>query len=231
MEAIILAGGLGTRLRSEVSDRPKCMAEINKQPFLYYWLKYLEKYDISKVVLSLGYMAEVVVSWIKENRQNFGFTIDYTIENEPLGTGGALRFATEKTANNDILVLNGDSIFMIDFDNLYQRYLQTEACIVLALKEMKDFDRYGSVIVDKIGNITSFEEKKFCKQGLINCGIYLINKEKTNLNNYPNKFSFEKEVLQKRKDIFGFAYEDYFIDIGIPEDYHKAQREIANKIL
>lgn len=227
MEAIILAGGLGTRLRSEVSDRPKCMAEINGKPFLYYWLRYLERYKIEKVILSLGYMAEVVVDWTKKNRGLFSFPMDYVIEKEPLGTGGALRLATNRILQKEVLVLNGDSIFLIDFDNFYKKYKTAEASITLALKEMKNFERYGNVITEQNGKIITFEEKKFCKQGFINCGVYIINKAKLDLNNFPYKFSFEKEILEKRKDIFGFKYEGYFIDIGIPEDYHKAQEDFT----
>lgn len=231
MEAIILAGGLGTRLRSEVSDRPKCMAEINGRPFLYYWLRYMERYKMEKVTLSLGYMAEIVVDWLKKNRELFSFPIDYIIEKEPLGTGGAMRLALNKTSQKEVLVLNGDSIFLIDFDDFYDKYKITDASIIVALKEMKNFDRYGNVVIDQNGRIINFEEKKICKHGLINCGVYIINKEKLDLATLPDKFSFEKEILQKRKDIFGFKYEGYFIDIGIPEDYHKAQRDFATGLI
>ncbi len=225
MEVIILAGGLGTRLRSEVSDRPKCMAEINSKPFLYYWLKYLERFDIKKIILSLGYMSSGVESWVEDNHKNFNFLIDFVVEQQPLGTGGAIRFALNKTTQKNVLILNGDSFFMMDLENFCNKHKQKKASISLALKEMESFDRYGSVVIDENEKVTTFKEKTFCSKGLINAGIYMINKEKVALNNYPEKFSFEKDILQQSKDIFGFVCQGYFIDIGIPDDYHRAQKD------
>ncbi|MBO6117250.1 MAG: nucleotidyltransferase family protein [Bacteroidales bacterium] len=230
MEAVILAGGLGTRLRQAVSDVPKCMAQVSGKPFLWYWLRYLSSYSITKIVLSLGYKAQTVIDWIETVRKEFPFEILFTVEDEPLGTGGAIRFALEKTTQNDVLIINGDSVFFIPIDGLFKQYKEKNPPLALALKPMQDFDRYGNVTIDENNRITSFEEKKFCKKGLINAGVYILNKQKADLSSQNEKFSFEKEVLEKRKDICGFVYDGYFIDIGIPEDYYKAQTELKENL-
>lgn len=224
-EAIILAGGLGTRLRSVVNDKPKCMADVNGKPFLFYWLQYLARFSFKRIVFSLGYKSEMVIEWIKNIKNDYGFSIDYIVEKEPLGTGGGIRLALSKTFTNDVLVVNGDSIFLADLQDLYNRYTLTYCSVALALKQMKDFSRYGKVTINSNNLITDFAEKTFCEQGLINCGVYVLNKEKLNLQSFEEKFSFEKDVLEKRNDIYGFEYEGYFIDIGVPEDYHKAQED------
>ncbi|MBR1769475.1 MAG: nucleotidyltransferase family protein [Bacteroidales bacterium] len=226
MEAIILAGGLGTRLRSVVSDRPKCMAEVEGKPFLYYWLRLLERYGVSKVIFSLGYKAESITKWCDGIRKDFPFSMEYKTEPEPLGTGGAIKYSLTASSDNEVLIINGDSLFLLDIRDLERKYNSCKASAVLGLKPMKDFSRYGNVTINKENKIINFEEKKFCSEGLINCGVYIVNKEKLNLDAFPEKFSFEKEVLEKRKDIYGFVYDDYFIDIGIPEDYMKAQKEL-----
>ena len=230
MEAVILAGGLGTRLREAVKDVPKCMAQVNKKPFLWYWLKYLSNYDITKIILSLGYKAQIIIDWIEKVKTEFPFEIIWVKEDEPLGTGGAIRFALEKTTQNDVMIINGDSVFKVPVDDLFKQYKEKNPPLALALKPMQDFERYGNVTIDENNIITSFEEKKFCKKGLINAGVYILNKQKTDLSSYSEKFSFEKEVLEKRKDICGFVYEGYFIDIGIPEDYYKAQTELKDNL-
>ncbi|MEE3413351.1 MAG: nucleotidyltransferase family protein [Bacteroidales bacterium] len=226
-EVIILAGGLGTRLRSVVNDKPKCMAEVNGKPFLYYWLQYLARFSFKRIVLSLGYKSEMVISWIEKIRDNYDFIIDYVVEQEPLGTGGGIRLALNKTSTDDVFVINGDSMFLADLQDLYNKYSLVNCSVVLALKQMKDFSRYGKVTIDSNNLITDFAEKKFCQQGLINCGVYVLNKQKLNLQSFEQKFSFEKDVLEQRNDIYGFEYEGYFIDIGVPEDYHKAQKDFS----
>lgn len=225
MEVIVLAGGLGTRLREVVNDKPKCMAEVNGKPFLYYLFYWLEGKHIEKVILSLGYMSEKVLYWVEKERKNFNFSIDYVLEKEPLGTGGGIKLALTKTTSKDILILNGDTFFDIDLVSFYDFHLKRQASISLALKPLSMFSRYGTVeIKDDI--ITRFNEKKFCEQGLINGGIYLLNQECINFDAFSQKFSFEKDVLEKQvnnKTLYGQVFNSYFIDIGIPEDYLKSQ--------
>ncbi len=224
MEAIILAGGLGTRLRSVVSNIPKCMAPIGRRPFLSILLDQLsESHIITKVILSVGYLREVVIDWIEANSSKYPFKIDLAIEDTPLGTGGGIRLALEMCHEDNVLVLNGDTYFGINTEDLLK---VNDASIVVALKRMSNFDRYGKVECNSKGIITGFCEKKHCSEGLINGGVYLINRLKLDLTSYPSVFSFEKDILQPMAgngSLHGVIQEGYFIDIGIPDDYATAQ--------
>ena len=231
MEVIILAGGLGTRLRSVVSEVPKCMAPISDKPFLWYLLKYLTRFDISRVVLSVGYLKEVIFNWIETCRSEFPFVIDYSVEESPLGTGGGIKLALSKILSKEAIILNGDTFFDVDLNLLLKTHQkQMSANITIALKTMEKFDRYGTVEADGDGKILQFNEKKPCKRGVINGGIYIINKKATIFEDLPEKFSFETKVLQKycgeKGSIYGVIQEGYFIDIGVPEDYIKANIEL-----
>lgn len=232
MEVIILAGGLGTRLRSVVSEVPKCMAPVAGKPFLWYLLKYLTKYKVSRVILSVGHLREVIIDWIDENGDKFPFSFDYAIETEPLGTGGGIKLALEKARESNVAVLNGDTFFDVDLNTLYEEHRLYPSTVSTALKPMKDFDRYGRVVLDEVQHtVKSFEEKKYCKEGFINGGVYLINRDFHLFDGLPDKFSFETEVLEPlsaRERVCGFIHNGYFIDIGIPEDYEKANQEFPN---
>ncbi len=224
MEVIILAGGLGTRLKSIVNDIPKCMAPVSGQPFIFYIFLYLKRYSIiNKVILSLGYKHEHVLSWIES--QDIPFDINFSIENSPLGTGGAIKKALNLVNDNSVLILNGDTFFDVDLNLFIQQHLSCDSKLSIALKPMYNFERYGNVEVDNKNRIVNFEEKKFLEKGQINGGIYLLNKNILNSNDLPEKFSFEQDILQVSsnfKNFHGFVHDNYFIDIGVPEDYKKA---------
>lgn len=230
MDAIILAGGLGTRLRSVVSEVPKCMAPVCGKPFLFYLLSYLNNYkEIEKVILSVGYLKEHIYDWVRENHSLFRFQIDYAVEETPLGTGGGIKLALSKTEAENVLILNGDTFFDVDLTELYRKSgtMASDAALSVALKKMENFDRYGTVTTEG-ATVISFNEKKHCDSGLINGGVYIINQKNLDLNSYPENFSFEKEVLEKlsqQQKIAGFEQNRYFIDIGIPEDYAKANED------
>ena len=236
MEVIILAGGLGTRLRSVVSEVPKCMAPVAGKPFLWYLLSSLKRYDVSRVILSVGYLREVIFSWIDTVHEEFPFAIDYAIEETPLGTGGGIALAMQKVQDEGAIILNGDTYFDVNFDELVACHrARPEAKIVLALKAMQDFDRYGTVITDEQGKVLEFKEKRPCKSGLINGGVYWLSnipKEQPESLFYglPDKFSFETEVLTRHCGangcLYGIAQDGYFIDIGIPDDYRRAEQEL-----
>lgn len=232
MEVIILAGGLGTRLRSVVNEVPKCMAPVAGRPFLWYLLKYLARYNISRVVLSVGYLREAIFKWMEEVKGEFPFEFDYAIEEEPLGTGGGIRMALSKVKNDRAFVLNGDTFFEVKLDKLYDCHIVSKKSITLALKPMKDFERYGSVDLDKkTGTILSFNEKKYCKEGLINGGVYVVEKNAFCFDNFPSKFSFETAILEPlcaTNKLLGVVMKGYFIDIGIPEDYQRANYEFSS---
>lgn len=223
MEVIILAGGLGTRLRSVVNDIPKCMAPVCERPFLHYLLVYLQKFSIDRVVLSLGYKHEVVTNWIEKN--HFPFKISYSIEDEPLGTGGAIKKAMKEIIGDKVFIINGDTFFNVDLNIFYKEHIDSSSLLSIALKPMNNFNRYGIVRTDSENRISDFKEKDNYEAGQINGGVYLINVDSDSFENLPDKFSFETEVLMpevKNGQSFGFIHDDYFIDIGIPEDYAKA---------
>lgn len=227
-EVIILAGGLGTRLRSVVNDLPKCMAPVAGKPFLWYLLKYLSHFDIDRVILSVGYLRDIIINWINENCNNFPFSFDYAIETTPMGTGGGIKLALGKCLNDNVIILNGDTFFNVNLNELYNQHLLYSASITLALKPMEHFDRYGNVRINN-HTIIKFEEKKYCASGLINGGVYVINRLGNIFNGLPDKFSFETDVLQPqciKQNIYGITQNGYFIDIGIPEDYIKANTEL-----
>lgn len=232
MEVVVLAGGLGTRLRSVVSEVPKCMAPVAGKPFLWYLLKYLTRYDVSRVVLSVGYLREVIFKWIDENKNAFPFEFDYAVEEEPLGTGGGIKLALSKVRSENALILNGDTFFDVNLNELKKQYDSSKKDIVLALKPMKNFDRYGTVVYDAESSVVSaFNEKKHCEEGLINGGVYLVSTKSCIFDGLPTKFSFETAVLEKQclqGNIAGLVQDGYFIDIGIPEDYRKADVEFGD---
>lgn len=236
MNAVILAGGLGTRLRSVVHEVPKCMAPVAGRPFLWYLLSGLEAHNaralntemrVDRVVLSVGYLREVIFSWIDTVREHFSFEITFAIEAEPLGTGGGLRLALSECVADEVLVLNGDTMFDVDLAAFYTRHSATPAAAVsIALRRMHDFERYGTVLTEPSGLITGFREKQPCREGLINGGVYIIRRSRLDMDALPARFSFESEVLEphvSHGDLFGYESDAYFIDIGIPADYRRAQ--------
>lgn len=228
-EAIVIAGGFGTRLSSVVKNVPKPMADVAGKPFLSYIIDKLQKNGINKVVLAVGYLAEVIIDYFKENYH--GVQIQYSIEKEPLGTGGAIKQALQMCTGPYVVVLNGDTYFDADVCGLYQTMIETKADIVLAVKPMKEFDRYGTLCISDQGRIIGFEEKKYVRQGYINGGMYMLPKNLlTDI--AEKKFSFETDYLEKYVILHkmqAFYSDSYFIDIGIPEDYAKAQKDFDHE--
>ncbi len=225
-EAIVLAGGLGTRLQSVVKDIPKPMADINGEPFLKYLLDYLSLNGIEKVVLSVGFRYEVIKDYFGNKYKNI--ELHYAIENEPLGTGGGIMNALNYTHENLVYLINGDTFFKVDLPELFQFHKQTKADFTLALKPMTDFDRYGTVEMLQ-DRILKFNEKQYKDEGLINGGIYILNKYLLETLPFAQKFSFEKDFLEKYLNKFfinGCVIDNYFIDIGIPEDLQLARKQL-----
>ena len=224
MEVIILAGGLGTRLSTVVHEIPKCLAPVGSdeagkgRPFLAYQLNWLATYPVQHVVFSVGYLKEQVIEFVQSREWPFAY--DFAEEETPLGTGGAIRLALTKCRSSKVFVLNGDTFYPVPLDRMPFDYPLT-----LALKPMKDFDRYGTVSLS-CTKITAFHEKQACPEGLINGGIYAIDRTRLDLSALPERFSFEKEVLEPEAAkglLGGWVSDSYFIDIGIPEDYTRAQ--------
>ncbi len=223
-EAIILAGGLGTRLRRVVKDVPKPMANINGKPFLEYLLLNLERKGIEKVVLSVGYRWKVIENYFGKRHSNI--EILYSAENTPLGTGGAIKQAINLVDSEEVFILNGDTLFDIDLDSFFKQHKNKGSNLSLALKRMENCDRYGTVEIGEDNRIVAFLEKENRKEGLINGGVYLLNKAFFSSFKLPQVFSFEKEFLYqhyKKYPFYGFPFDSYFIDIGVPDDYEKAK--------
>lgn len=231
-EVVILAGGLGTRLRDAVPDVPKVMAPIAGRPFLGYIIDYLRMQGVSTFIFSLGFKGNIIEQYLKEHFP----TLDYTTvtEQEPIGTGGGIRLALQKAKSEDVLIVNGDTLFKVDIEQLFEQHQQKKADCTIALKRMKSFVRYGVVQLDKDNRIQSFKEKKYYSQGLINGGVYLLSKEKFFRHSFPQKFSFEKDYLEAKCHegvFYGVVQEGYFIDIGIRTDYERAQKELVPPVL
>lgn len=231
MEAIILVGGLGTRLGELTKSTPKPMLPIRGVPFLERLLIFLKENEVSRVILAVGYKKEIVESYFS-SREKTVPNIVYSSENSPLGTGGAIAAALRYTVTDDIFVLNGDSFLDVDFKEMEKFHKLNRADITIASHFLSKADRYGVLDVNANKEVVSFEEKGKLNEGLINGGVYLLNT--TFLRNIfstisEKKFSFEETILMN-KDLnlnkYHFQTYGYFLDIGIPSDYQKAQSEL-----
>lgn len=224
--AILLAGGLGTRLRSAVADLPKCMAPIDGIPFIDFVIGYLKKEGVEHFIFSLGYKSEAIINYVNGHYPQLNST--YVIEDKQLGTGGAIQLACKSAKTENVIVINGDTLFSIDLNKLSNFHESNFADCSIALKQMNNFDRYGAVEIATDNSIIAFKEKQFCASGTINGGVYALKVASLLEGNYPEVFSFEKEYLERGtiiKRLFGLVQDNYFIDIGIPEDYRRFQEE------
>jgi len=231
-EAIILAGGLGTRLRDAVPDLPKCMAPVAGRPFLFYVINYLRSQGIEKFILSLGHKHEVIEEYLNDKFSTLNYQL--SIEDSPLGTGGAIQLACAVATEKNIVIINGDTLFKANLHEAAIFHDHNIAECTLLLKPMSNFDRYGVVTINNENLVESFKEKTFYEKGTINGGIYLLNTGKFLDEEFPSKFSFEKDYLEKyykERRIYGLVQDKYFIDIGIPEDFQRAQSEIKQPAL
>ncbi len=227
-EAIILAGGFGTRLQGVVKDVPKPMAPVNGKPFLTYILDYLTDYGYTKVVLSVGYLHEKIEEYFGNKYKNL--TIDYAVETEPLGTGGGIAYAMSKCTSDNVLVINGDTMFKVNLIEFDQFFAEKRCLLSIVLREVEDVSRYGSVTIGDNNRIIMFSEKNASAgHGFINGGVYMIDRKLFEKHPKIGKFSFEKDLMEKlytQEQFFAMPSDGYFIDIGIPEDYARAQQEL-----
>jgi len=227
MEAVILAGGYGTRLKNVLPDIPKPMAPAGDKPFLGHLLKWISDYPVDKVVLSTGYRSEVIKDYFGNK---FGrIELAYAAEEIPLGTGGGMMNAMNLLTSQDFFLINGDTYFPVDLTKLM--LFHTERCgfITVALKRMKLFSRYGAVECNG-DMIVKFREKRPCLKGLINGGVYVVNRKLLMISKYPESFSFERDILEKKAgtgDLRGICFDNPFLDIGVPGDLRKAAGFLA----
>ena len=250
MEAILLCGGLGTRLRSVVSDRPKPMADIAGKPFLHYFVRMLSEKGVERFIFALGYMGEQIEAYFQDGRE-YGISIVYSYEESPLGTGGAIRNALPKMREEDVLVLNADTYFDTDYRSLFQEQRMKRADMTIASREIEDVSRYGAIVKDTDGRILRWNEKQSGsgetmpdsaetlarsgetapKRGEINGGIYVM--KRSLIEKIPaGKQSLENDCipvwLSHSVSIHALRSDGYFMDIGVPEDYRRFQEDVQS---
>ncbi|MCH9609798.1 MAG: D-glycero-alpha-D-manno-heptose 1-phosphate guanylyltransferase [Chlamydiales bacterium] len=227
MDAIVLAGGLGTRLRKVIHSTPKPLAPINGRPFLDLLLDQIATFpEIKRVILATGFLAEQISSYYKG--KSYPFSLHFSQEASPLGTGGALRHALSLVESSDYFVFNGDSFLEVDFEGMKRRHQECKADITIACRWVEDISPYGEIELNGEGKILTFREKSpLQKEGLINGGIYLISRSLPLLN--QDVFSLENDFFPTllNKEAFGYPTSGKFIDIGTKESYTLAQEILA----
>ncbi len=233
MQAIVLVGGMGTRLRSVIADVPKPMAPIHDKPFLAHLLYYLKKQGITSVVFPVHYMGEKIRAYFSANYA--GIDIQYVEEETPLGTGGAIvnSLTAIPDLHSPVFVLNGDTFLKLDYQAMYQAQQKQNTALTIALRQVNDCSRYGKVVVDD-QHIVEFREKGEVGAGLINAGVYLVRPSLFADYRLPQRFSFETDfLLPFLPDLnpHAFITNDYFIDIGIPDDYAKAINDLPALVI
>ncbi len=227
MEAIILAGGFGTRLASRLSGIPKPMAPIAGRPFLEILIGRLAHCGCNRVILSVGHLHHVIQDHFGASFQ--GVHLDYAIEQKPLGTGGAIRLALSLAHDESVLVLNGDTILQMDYAALLHFHARQAVPVTLAVTRQTDTARYGGVLIDN-QRIVAFHEKGRSGPGWINAGVFAVRKDLPWPASLPESFSFEKDYLMPQSatgTVAAFQVNGYFLDIGIPEDLDRAQVELG----
>lgn len=224
MIAIVLAGGLGTRLGELTSNCPKPMLPINNKPFLDYVLSYLDGQGITETIMAVSYLSKQIEDYYSNQSG-----VKFSVEEHPAGTGGAIKKALEKFNVEEAIVVNGDTIFQVPLKGLMALHYQSSAQISIALKSLSDCGRYGQVIRNDRNRVTMFTEKGSAKEGNINGGVYAVRKDA--FSNCPSSsFSFETDLLATSLDsldVYGYEFDNYFLDMGVPEDYQQALNDAA----
>lgn len=227
MEAVILAGGLGTRLGSRLVDRPKPMVPVAGRPFLRILLDRLVDAGCDRIIVSVGYLRHVIIESFGNSYREI--PLIYSIEEAPLGTGGALRLALTQVSGSDALVVNGDTYLHADFSVIMEAHRASGRPMTMAVTRVKDRSRYGGLIVEN-GHVTGFAEKSCADSGWINAGVYVLNSTFPWPQDLPVQFSFENDVLTPCLTLLrpaAFLCDGYFLDIGYPEDLERAQTELS----
>lgn len=223
-EAIVLAGGLGTRLRTVVPDLPKALAPVAGRPFLEWLLLDLANQGITRTIVAVGYLHEQI-------QQHFGtsfgaMSLEYSVEHSQLGTGGAIRQAMSYAASSEVFVLNGDSFVDVSLERMRDAHRAAEATLSVATRAVPDTGRYGRVLLEANRRIVGFAEKGVAGPGDINAGVYLLRNDLLGSFELPRVFSFELDFLAAHVSELkplAFPVEGMFIDIGVPADYERAQ--------
>ena len=231
MECIILAGGLGTRLKHLIPNKPKCLAPVGDKTFLDYLMGFLISQKIQHFVFSVGHMADQIKDHISEN---YDFLkVDYAEEKTPLGTGGGIAFALKQCQSENVFIVNADTLSLVDFDEMLNKHTEGRSECTIAVKKMYRFERYGTLYFDGEYWITNFIEKQKQEEGYINTGVYLVNRKAFQERIFSDVFSFETDYLESlvsEKIFLAFPNKGFFIDIGVPEDFIAAQKSVIHAI-
>ena len=223
LTTLILAGGLGTRLKSVLNESPKILATVAGTPFIDFVFTYLVKQGIYDVILCTGYEAEQVSNYCQDGSQ-WGLQIRYSIERDALGTGGAVKNAAPMINSDPFIVMNGDSLAQAEIEHILDFHTKKQALITISLSDVQERGRFGAIELDVDGSIREFNEKEEDGEGLINTGLYVISKDALEL--FPiGKSSFENDLFPYfiGKGLYGKDISESFIDIGTPEAYALAQ--------
>ncbi len=221
MQALILAGGAGTRLRSVLPNLNKPMAPVAGKPFLEYLLLMLKKHGIDEATLCVGYKADLIQSYFGVGSR-WGMQLSYSYETDFLGTAGALKLAADFIHDEEFFVMNGDSLFDSELCMLMPYHRDMKATATLALAHVNNTQRYGAVGTNELGQIVSFIEKgEGNREGLINSGIYVFAREVFDFIPEGQPVSLERDILPKLigRGLYGLPLKGYFVDIGVPADY------------
>jgi D-glycero-alpha-D-manno-heptose 1-phosphate guanylyltransferase len=246
VQVVILCGGLGTRLRGVLPAVPKALAPIAGRPFLDYILQFLVSAGITEVVLCIGVLGEVILAYCRSRKPD-GLTLTISREPEPLGTGGALKHAEQFIHTDPFLMMNGDTFLELDLAAMVGQHRKSQATITMAIATVSDARRYGTVVRDERGWVTAFTEQQTGNAGTahatagtlppgarpeINAGCYAIQREVLKrIPIAPPAVSFETEVLPTLvlKGLHGYSTDGFFIDIGVPEDFARAQAAMCGR--
>jgi NDP-sugar pyrophosphorylase family protein len=228
MHAVILVGGLGTRLGALIAGRNKPMAPVAGKPFLEYLLRQLRKNGIAEVTLCIGHRGDLIRDYFGSGAA-WGLCLTYSREEDLRGTAGALKLAEPLLRGDDFLVLNGDSLFDIPLRDLIAfHHTQPDALATLALAPTDDPGRFGTVAVDEAARVLRFIEKGQGERGgLINAGIYVFRRQLLGRIPEGRPVSLEREVFPPLvgQGLYGVAFRGFFVDIGVPDDYARVQAD------
>jgi NDP-sugar pyrophosphorylase family protein len=227
VDAIVLAGGRGTRLQPVVRDVPKVLAPVNGRPFLDILLDFLDHSGcVGRIVLALGYKSDLVVEHVRAGKPR-NIPVKFSIETGPLGTGGAARYALAETESNPVLVLNGDSYIDLDINGLLAVQRERKHGITVAVRPVGNAKRYGGVSLAEYDRIRAFDEKSnTAGAGHINAGIYACDRQTLMSIPEDRPISIERDVFPRlagNNELYAYLCEGRFIDIGVPSSYRAAQ--------
>lgn len=224
-QAVILVGGLGTRLRSALPDLPKPMAPVRGRPFLEYVIHQLAGFGVQNIVLCVGYKLQAIEDYFGDG-SHFGVSIEYSREHELLGTAGAVKLAEPLIQSDNFLLLNGDCYCEFDGHALIEFHQSQHAAATIVATHVEDRSRFGSLKIDDGNRVLGFEEKGAATgAGFINAGIYVLNKQVLDLIPAGQRYSLEQQVFPvlSGSRLYAFKANGLFIDIGLPEEWQRAQ--------